>query len=110
MAGNKANTKPLTNTDTGRGLWPPADPDPSVALWQGRWPLPERPVIPECTEAPLRAGSGNATRVSPARAQSCLVDPQVRERQRPAPDPAGKKRPLGEGRALVSLSLAGPVV
>ena len=24
MAGNKANTKPLTNTDTGRGLWPPA--------------------------------------------------------------------------------------
>ncbi|MFO0514139.1 MAG: transposase [Rhodobacterales bacterium] len=24
MAGNKASTKPLTNTDTGRGLWPPA--------------------------------------------------------------------------------------
>jgi len=24
MAGNKADTKPLTNTDTGRGLWPPA--------------------------------------------------------------------------------------
>ncbi|MCA4926968.1 MAG: IS110 family transposase, partial [Rhodobacter sp.] len=40
LAGHKANTKPLTNTDTGRGLWPPADPDPSVALWQGRWPLP----------------------------------------------------------------------
>ena len=24
MAGNKASTKRLTNTDTGRGLWPPA--------------------------------------------------------------------------------------
>ncbi|MFN7595363.1 MAG: hypothetical protein ACK5PT_01115, partial [Cereibacter sp.] len=23
----------------GRGLWPPAGPDASVALWQGRWPL-----------------------------------------------------------------------
>ncbi len=24
----------------GRGLWPPAGPDPGAALWQGRWPLP----------------------------------------------------------------------
>jgi len=24
----------------GRGLWPPAGPDASAALWQGRWPLP----------------------------------------------------------------------
>ncbi|MFO0514681.1 MAG: hypothetical protein ACK5YF_07005, partial [Rhodobacterales bacterium] len=50
--------------------------------------------------SPVRAGSGNATRVSPARAQWGLVDRQVRERQRPAPDPAGEKRPPGAGRAL----------
>jgi len=24
----------------GRGLWPPAGPHASAALWQGRWPLP----------------------------------------------------------------------
>ena len=31
----------------GRGLWPPTGSDPSAAPWQGRRPLPERPVIPE---------------------------------------------------------------
>jgi len=50
--------------------------------------------------SPLRAGSGNATRVSPARAGHCPVDRQFREIQRPAPDPAGGKRPPGAGRAL----------
>jgi len=50
--------------------------------------------------SPLRAGSGNATRVSPARAGRCPVDRQVREHRRPAPDPAGEKRPPGAGRAL----------
>ncbi len=44
--------------------------------------------------------SGNATRVSPARAGHCPVDRQFREIQRPAPDPAGEKRPPGAGRAL----------
>ena len=38
--------------------------------------------------------------VSPARAGQCSVDRQVREQQRPAPDPAGEKRPPGAGRAL----------
>ncbi len=48
----------------------------------------------------LRAGPGNATRVSPARARRCPADRQVREVQRPAPDPAGEKRPPWAGRAL----------
>jgi len=51
-------------------------------------------------QSPVRAGPGNATRVSPARARRCLVDRQVREGQRPAPDPAGGKRPPWAGRAL----------
>jgi len=48
----------------------------------------------------LRAGQGNATRVSPARAGRSPVDRQVREQRRPAPDPAGEKRPPRAGRAL----------
>jgi len=51
-------------------------------------------------QSPVRAGPGNATRVSPARARRCLVDRQVREGQRPAPDPAGGKRPPWAGRVL----------
>ncbi len=80
----------------GRGRWPPAGPDASVMLWQGRWPLPwKRGVL-----SSVRAGPGNATRVSPAQAQRSPVDRQVRETQRPAPDPAGEKRPPVAGRAL----------
>jgi len=48
----------------------------------------------------LWAETGNATRVSPARAGRRPVDRQVREERRPAPDPAGEKRPPGAGRAL----------
>jgi hypothetical protein len=48
---------------------------------------------------PHRAGTGNAPRF-PARARRCPVDRQVREHGRPAPDPAGEKRPPGAGRAL----------
>ena len=47
-----------------------------------------------------RAGTGNATRVSPARAQRRPVDRQVLEERRAAPGPAGAKRPPGAGRAL----------
>jgi len=79
----------------GRGLWPPAGPDPAAALWQGRWPLPLKRC--QCLRP---SGRGNATRVSPARTGRCPVDPNVREKQRPAPDPAGDKRPPGAGRAL----------
>ncbi len=50
--------------------------------------------------SPLRAGPGNAIRVSPARAGRSPADRQVREGQRPAPDPAGAKRPPRAGRAL----------
>ncbi len=44
----------------------------------------------------LRAGSGNAIRVSPARAERCPADRQVREGQRPAPAGGG----AGAGRGL----------
>ncbi len=47
----------------------------------------------------VRAGTGNAAGF-PARAERCPADRQVRERQRPAPDPAGEKRPPWAGRAL----------
>jgi hypothetical protein len=49
--------------------------------------------------SPLQAGSGNAARF-PARARRCPVDRQVREHRRPAPDPAGVKRPPGRGGRL----------
>ncbi len=154
----------------GRGLWAPGSARGSVPLWQGRWPLPwkrwrccrpigrdqeTRPAFPpparngplqtgrsgkdrgqrptrrarsarrgrgralaggfgprlgkdQCADvagamapaiqsgralSPVRAGTGNAIRVSPARAERSPADRQVRERQRPAPDPAGGKRP-----------------
>jgi hypothetical protein len=38
--------------------------------------------------------------VSPARARRCPQDPCHPQQERPAPDPAGKKRPPGAGRAL----------
>ena len=46
-----------------------------------------------------RAGTGNAPRF-PARAGRFPADRQVQAQRRPAPDPAGEKRPLGAGRAL----------
>ncbi len=90
----------------GRGLWPPAGPDTSVALWQGRWPLPWQRLA--CF--PQSGREQETHRVSPAPAGRCPADRRVRERQRPAPDPAGEKRPPGAGRALVSMIFAGPVV
>jgi hypothetical protein len=47
----------------------------------------------------VRAGTGNALRF-PARAGRFPVDRQVQAHGRPAPDPAGGKRPPGAGRAL----------
>jgi hypothetical protein len=47
----------------------------------------------------VRAGPGNAPRF-PARAGQCPVDRHVQKQRRPAPDPAGEKRPPGAGRAL----------
>ncbi len=52
----------------------------------------------EAVRVPSPAGRGGEThRVSPARARRCPVDQSVREQQRPAPDPAGEKRPPGVG-------------
>jgi hypothetical protein len=53
----------------------------------------------QIVRAPLRAGTGNAC-VSPARAERCHKDRCNRHKQRPAPGPAGEKRPPGAGRAL----------
>ena len=80
------------------GFGTPAGPDPGVVLWQGRWPLP---MHRGRSLRPFGRGTGNATRVFPARARQCPIDREVREKQRPAPDPAGAKRPPWEGRALV---------
>jgi hypothetical protein len=49
--------------------------------------------------SPLRAGPGNALRF-PARARRFPADRQVQAHRRPAPGPAGEKRPPGAGRAL----------
>jgi len=78
------------------GFGPPAGPDPGAALWQGRWPLPLKRI--RCRRPSGRVQE--TQRVSPARAGPCPADRSVRETQRPAPDPAGAKRPPGAGRAL----------
>ncbi len=49
--------------------------------------------------APVRAGSANTTRVSPAGSGRCPANRQAWERQRSAPRPAGAKRPAGAERA-----------
>ena len=43
----------------------------------------------------VRAGSGNATRVSPARAARCPVDRQVREQQKASARPGGREARAG---------------
>ncbi len=68
------------------GLWPPAGPDPSAALWQGRWPLPlqrgqrirqmsgrdqeTRPAFPRPVRGhgPARTRHASATQASARRA------------------------------------------
>ena len=79
------------------GFGPPAGPDPGVTLWQGRWPLPERPDIRENARP---GGNGKRDPRFPAPAGRRPVDWQVQDQQRPAPDPAGAKRPPEAGRAL----------
>ncbi len=60
-------------------------------------------MAPSMAATQFRFPSGRdqeTQRVSPAPAGRCPVDRQVQEQRRPAPDPAGEKRPLGAGRAL----------
>jgi len=64
----------------------------------GRWAAGKLFVI-RGQGLPLWAGTGNAARF-PACARRCPADQRVRDQQRPAPDPAGAKRPPGAGRAL----------
>jgi len=63
------------------------------------------PAIPAVTAlSPVRAGSGNATRVSPALAQRWPVDRQVREQRQASARPGGREAPArggaGAGRGL----------
>ncbi len=81
----------------GRGLWAPGWPRISGTLWQGRWPLPERPGIPKCVRTPLRAGPGKATRVSPAPARRCPVDRWVQAPRKASARPGGREAPAGGG-------------
>jgi len=47
--------------------------------------------------SPLRAGTGNATRVSPARARRCPADRRVRAPRKASARPGGRKGPAGGG-------------
>jgi len=80
----------------GRGLWPPGWKGQRDALAGAMAFARERAGNADCTGPPLRAGPGNATRVSPACAGRCPADRQVREGQRPAPAGGGS----GAGRGL----------
>jgi len=73
----------------GRGLWPPAGPDPGVARWQGRWPLPERPGIRENA----RPG-GIGKRIAFPRPSGTVP------RRSAGPGPAEGQRPTRRGRSV----------
>jgi hypothetical protein len=85
----------------GRGLWPPAGLGSAGRCGRGDGPCHGNGAGGSDSDRPrpLRAGTGNAC-VSPARAERCHKDPYHPHHQRPAPDPAGEKRPPGAGRAL----------
>ena len=80
------------------GRWPgalaPGGPRGSVALWLGRWPLPERPAIPENTPP-----GGNRKRDPrfPARAGRCPVDRSVQAPRKASARPGGREAPAGGG-------------
>jgi hypothetical protein len=77
------------------GFGPPAGVRAAWPYGRGDGPCLGNDAVPP----PLRAGTGNAC-VSPARAERCHQDRCRPHRQRPAPDPAGEKRPPVAGRAL----------
>jgi hypothetical protein len=96
MAGNKANTKPLTNTDTGRGLWPPA-------RYGEVWRCGRGDGSCHCSGDSAFAsagGTGKRGAFPPPARDSALQTGRPGTSRRPAPDPAGAKRPPGAGRAL----------
>jgi len=77
----------------GRGLWPPAGKGQRGAVAGAMAPAIEALTVP----SPFRAGSGNATRVSPARAQRFPADRQVRAPRKASARPGGRKAPAGGG-------------
>jgi hypothetical protein len=85
----------------GQRLWPTAGVRAACRCGRGDGPCHggEAGGSDSDLPPPVRAGSGNAC-VSPARAGQCPVDRQVQAHRRPAPDPAGGKRPPRAGRAL----------
>ena len=94
----------------GRGLWPPAGPDPGAALWQGRWPLPFKRGVLESTGPALWAGTGNASRFPrPCGTVPCRpAGPGTPAGQRPARRGRSARRGRG-GRWPGALVPGGPV-
>jgi len=81
----------------GRGLWPPAGQGSAWRCGRGDGPCH---CSGETAFARYPGGKRKRDPRFPARVGRCPGDRQVREHQRPAPGPAGAKRPPGAGRAL----------
>jgi len=103
-SGRNAGQRPARRGRSARrgrgGRWPgavaPGWSRGSVAQWQGRWPLPERPCIPKCKGPPLRAGSRNAPRF-PRPGVTPKPGPAPLAPQRACARPGGGKAPAGGG-------------
>jgi hypothetical protein len=78
----------------GRGLWAPGWREVSLALWQGRWPLPwqRRSSAAASGGTPKRTAFPRPARTAATKTRA------TRTNGRPAPDPAGEKRPPGRGK------------
>ncbi|MCA3508455.1 MAG: transposase, partial [Rhodobacter sp.] len=80
LAGHKANTKPLTNTDTGRGLWPRAD------LWHAQRrtgaPAPARQRRARAVEVAVLRPSVHAADTFSAASQRCRYSGRPTKRQK----------------------------
>jgi hypothetical protein len=84
----------------GRGLWPPAGLGSAGRSGRGDGPCQRYRASRHSREHRPSGREKETHCVSPARAERCPQDPCHPNRQRPAPDPAGEKRPPGAGRAL----------
>ena len=92
---------PRGGTGAGRGLWPPAGLGATFRAEGAMAPANKTArEVPRCDlSPPLRAGSGNAPRF-PRPCTTPTTGPFHQAQRRPAPVPAGVKRPPWAGRAL----------